>query len=198
MVERTSIGGPGVRHILAGAIAASMLAAVVSAQTPTIPTGASAAKAKELAAALTGKKLEAFAARDTSQEGRYVAVYLVPNVQLLVVSALYERPSDIEYRLYHKEYQTAYADLRSSLLAKNRVYVEDAFCDGLQPQPPKKAPVFDNVMIDTEKHVFDGAFADPRRRNDTRISLEDYTKRAAADDERYTQLLTMLLDALKK
>ena len=48
----------------------------------------SAAKAKELVALLQGKKLEAFAVRDPIQPGRYVAVLLVPGVQLLVVSAV--------------------------------------------------------------------------------------------------------------
>ena len=80
------------------------------------------AKAKELQSAMTAKKLEAYAIRDSSAEGRYAAVMLVPNVQLLVVSAQYELPSDIEYRLYHKDYAAAYSDLRSSLLAKGRFF----------------------------------------------------------------------------
>jgi hypothetical protein len=180
--------------------ASAVVAAVgvaVSAQTPAAPASTSAPKAKALVTALAAKKLEAFAARDTTQDGRYLAVLVVPNVQLLIVSARYERASDIEYRLYHKDYQTAYADLRASVLSKDRVLIEDAFCDGLVAQPPKKTPVFDYITVETEKHIFDGAFADPRRRNDTRITLEEYTKRFTAADERYTRLLTMLIDALK-
>jgi hypothetical protein len=170
----------------------------LSAQAPVIPAGASQARAKELVAALAAKKLETFAAVDGSEPSRFVAVLHVPNVQLLLVSAVYERPTDIEYRLYHKDYQTAYADLRSSILSKKRVYVEDAFCDGLLAQPAKKAALFDTETVETEKHIFDGAFADPRKRNDTRITLDEYSKRFKEADDRYTRLLTLLLDELKK
>jgi hypothetical protein len=175
-----------------------VLSSGVAAQAPVIAPGASPAKAKELVAALASKKLEAFAMPDASEAGRFTAVLVVPGVELLVVSAVYDRPSDIEYYLYHKDYTKAYSDLRASLLAKKRVYFEDAFCDGIVPQPPKKSLVFDSETMETEKLLFNGIVADPRKRNDTRISLEDYTARFKAADDRYTRLLTLLLDELKK
>jgi hypothetical protein len=193
--EREAGARVGVVAALAFVVAGAGLMA--AGQSNKLPAGISGAKAKELHSAMTAKKLEAYAIRDSSAEGRYAAVMLVPNVQLLVVSAQYERPSDIEYRLYHKDYATAYADLRSSVLAKDRFFVEDAFCDGLKAQPPKKPPVFDQVMMDNEKQIFDGVFVESPRRNDTRLSREEYTKRAVAADARYAQLLTMLIDALK-
>ena len=51
--------------------------------------------------------------------------------------------------------------------------------------------------MDNEKQIFDGVFVESPRRNDTRLSREEYTKRAVAADARYTQLLTMFIDALK-
>ena len=98
----------------------------VGAQTPAAapaPVAASAGEAKELVTLLQSKKLEAFAVPDPSHAGRFVAVLHVPNVQLLVVAASYERASDIEYRIYQKDFQGAYADLRSGIMSSNRVLI---------------------------------------------------------------------------
>ena len=173
------------------------LSAPLMAQAPTVPSGASAAKAKELVTVLQEKKLSAFAVRDTSQPGRYVAVYHVPGVQLLLVSALYERPTDLEYRLYQKDFSGAYADLRSSVLSKNKHFVEDAFCDGLVPHPPK-GQMSDTETVESTKHIFDGDFADPKKRNQQKITFEAYAKQFTTADEGYTRMLTLLLEELKK
>ncbi|MFI5177722.1 MAG: hypothetical protein ACHQO8_04130 [Vicinamibacterales bacterium] len=165
------------------------------AQAPSIDP-ISPARAKELVSLLQSKKLEAFAVKDSSAAGRFVAVLLVPNVQLMVVSAGYERPSDVEYAIYTKDYMRAYVDLNSSVLSKDKVFVEDALCDGLKPGP--SGGVSDAITSGTEKHVFDGDFADPKKRNQKKISQEDYVKAFSAADAKYTQFLTMLLDELKK
>jgi hypothetical protein len=172
--------------------------ATVFAQIPTVPPGNSPAKAKELVGLLTTKKLESFVVREGSEAGRYVAVLLVPNVQLLLVAATYERPNDIEYYVYNKTPMNAYQDLRSSVLSKKRVFIEDVFCDGLVPQPAKGQAVMDTVTVESEKTVFDGIFADPKKKDPKKISLEDYTKNFTAADDRYSRLLGLLLDELKK
>ena len=46
--------------------------------------------------------------------------------------------------------------------------------------------------------MFDGDFADPRRRNQKKISQDEYLKAFSAADERYTRLLTILIEELKK
>jgi len=164
------------------------------AQAPADP--ASPPRAKELVALLQAKKLEAFAVKDTTAAGRFVAVLLVPNAQLLVVSAGYERPTDVEYAIYTKDYMTAYVDLNSSVLSKDKVFVEDALCDGLKASPA--GGVSDAVTDGTQKQVFDGDFADPKKRNQKKISQEAYLKAFAAADAKYAQFLTMLVDELKK
>jgi hypothetical protein len=162
-----------------------------------LPTPKSGGQAKELASLLQAKKLDAFAVPDPAQPGRFVAVYGIPGVQLLIVVATYERPSDIEYRIYQKDYTGAYADLKSGVISKDRVFIEDMSGDGLQAAPAKNQ-VGDTLTIGAEKRVFDGDFADPKKKNQKKISQEDYVKSYSSADETYTRLLGALLEQLRK
>ncbi len=175
------------------------VSSVVWCQAPTVPVGTTSAKAKELVALLQSKKLDppVYAAH-ADVDGRFVAVLLIPGVQLLVVAAQYERPTDIDYRIYNKDFMGAYSDLRASVLSKNRVVIEDAFCDGLVAQPGKDQLVSDSASIESGKHVFDGVFADPKKRDPKKISLEDYSKNFSSADQQYSTLLDLLLTQLKK
>ena len=147
--------------------------------------------------ALQAKKLEAFAVKDSTENGRFIAVLLVPGVQLLVVSAAYDPPSDMEYRIRERDYMTAYQDLNQSIYAKDKVFVEDAYCDGLSAKPANG--ITDSVTIGTKKSVFDGQFADPKKKPDPKkISQDDYFKAFTDADARYTHFLTMLIEGLKK
>ena len=174
------------------ALAASVSPAFAQASMPK-----SAAQAKELQALMQSKKIEAFAARDPLRTDRFVAVLGVAGIQLLVVAADYDRPSDIEYRLYQKDYMGAYADLKSSILAKERIYVEDMSCDGLRALPAK-GQIGDTVVLGVQKQVFDGDFADGKKKNDKKISQDDYMKVFQTADDRYSTLLGHLIAELKK
>ena len=179
--------------ILAVALTAGV---TVRAQAPSAATE-SAAKAKELAALLQAKKLEAFAARDAMQPGRYVAAIVVPGVQLLVVSASYSRTNDIEYSLYNKKFQDAYLDLKSGALSTDRFFVDDAMCDGLVAVPGKN-PLHDSVHMDGAKIVFDGDFVDPKKKNTKKMPEDVYRKNYAAADMRYAKALDLLITELKR
>ncbi len=182
------------------ALASALLAVVaaplaVGAQTLPVPT--SPPRVKELVALLQSKKMEAFAVKDTAETGRFVAVYLVPNAQLMLISAGYERPTDVEYRIYQKDFMNAYAELNSSVLAKDKVFFQDALCDGLFPKPTNG--VEDIVTIGTTKRIFNGDFNDPKKKPDPKKpSLEDYVKAFSDADAKYASLVTMVLDELKK
>lgn len=169
--------------------------ALVQAQGVPVPASTSAAKAKEIASLMQAQKLESFAASETGS--KYVAALLIPNVQLLVVSAAYGRPTDLEYRVSHKQYMEVYMDLKSSGLAADKAFFEDALADGLVAMPGKNL-VADSITSGSERRVFDGDFADPRRRNQKKISQEDYFKAFTAADARYAELLDVLLTAIKK
>jgi hypothetical protein len=182
----------------AAALVAALLAPVSSAaqEPPVVPAAESGVKVKELVGLLAARNLTSFAVKDPERSGRFIALLLVPDVQLLVVAASYSRSTDIDYRIYHKDYMTAYMDLRSSVLSSDKVFFEDTFADGLVLQPANGAG--DIVNLGTEPRTFDGAFADPRKRNDKRIPQAEYYKAFAEADQRYARLLGLLLEELKK
>ena len=173
---------------------AGVVLAAETLQVPQPPVSASPSKAKELASLLQSRKLESFAAAETPS--KFVAVLHVPGVQLLLAAAAYGRPLDFDYRLLHKEYMEVYMELKSSPMAADKFFVEDQLADGLAVQPVKGAPA-DAVTVGAERRSFDGDFADPRRRNQKKISQEDYYKAFVDGDARYTVLLDVLLKALK-
>jgi len=180
-------------------VAAILACAAVGllAQAPAAPASASATKAKELVTLLAEKKVEGVTAKDPEQASRFVAALLVPKVQLLVVSAVYSRPMDMEYRLYNKDFMNAYLDLKSSALASERVFVDDALGDGLVALPGKNL-AHDSITTGADTIVFNGDFADPRRKNQKKISQDDYMKAFGDADQRYARLLGILVDQLKK
>lgn len=175
--------------LLAAAVAG---ASVAFAQ---VPASSSAPKAKELAALMKAKKLEAFALRLSAEENRFVAVMVSP-VQTLAVSALYSRPTDIEYWIYQKDYAHAYGDLVSGMLASERFFVEDILGDGLIAVPAK-AGVPDTVSIGGAKQVLEGP-ADPKKRNDKRPAADVYSKTFTDADAKYAALLDRVIAELKK
>jgi hypothetical protein len=174
-------------------------APTLGAQAPTFPAATSAAKAKELAALMQSKKMEAFAAKVPEQPARYAAVLLSPGVQMTLVSSIYERFSDIDYRIYYKDFMNAFMDLRTGMLAKERVIIEDHKCDGLLPVPGKESAP-DIVSGGGSPRSFDGDFADPKKRaaKPPKISPEEYLKLYTDNDANYAKLLDVLLTELKK
>jgi len=181
--------------ILAATFVSGLVSATqVAAQTP---AGLSTAKAKELSAIMKGKNIDSFAMKEGQSPNRFVAVMLVPDVQLLLVSAVYSRPTDIEYRLYQKDYTQAYRDLRAGALASERFFIEDILADGLMATPAKNAQPDSMIIGTAAPFVFVGA-ADPKKSKDTRMALEPYMKAFGEADKRYAELLDGVIQELKK
>ena len=186
--------GSGILARTAGVLAAATIGAA-AALAQAAPT-ASAAKAKEFADMMKAKKLTVFASRDSAAPDRFVAVTFIADVQILLVGAAYSRPSDIEYYMYKKDYQSAYQNLSSSELAKDRVSFEDIIGDGLVAVPVKNA-LPDAAVLAAGRTVFEGP-ADPKRRNDKRMAPDAYQKIFSDADARYATLLGELINELKK
>ncbi|MEZ5320346.1 MAG: hypothetical protein R2752_23290 [Vicinamibacterales bacterium] len=181
--------------IIGALVAACAWVAPAAFQDPSIPGAASPARAKQLVSALQARKLQAFAVKDPKNAGHYVAVLHVPGAQLLVVGARHGRPSDVDYYLYKKDYMNAYQDLNSSVLSQDKVLVEDSYADGLVAVPGKDL-ASDTVTMGGAAQVFDGVFADPKKRNDKRMPMADYAKAFGEADASYVQMLDALLAAL--
>lgn len=182
------------RLAAAAAMALNVSAAVMAQTGPA--ASASSVKMKELVALMKSKQLDAFAVRENPLGNRFVAVRVVPDVQTLLVSAEYSRPTDIEYWIYNKDYATAYRELKTGTLGSQRFFVEDVKSDGLAAVPDKSG-VADSVMIDNTAQVFDGP-ADPKKHTDKRMPAEAYAKAFAAADARYAEMLDVLINGLKK
>jgi hypothetical protein len=176
--------------------AMSMAAGVALGAQTQAPAVASTEKAKELASLMAAQKLESYAARDGENTGRYVAVLVIPNVQMMVVSARYIRENDIEYALFHKQYSNAYQDLRSGVYGSDRFFVDDAQMNGLVAIPGKN-PQHDSVTIDKDLRTFDGLFGNGKGRDAKKPLTEDYMKSFADADARYCHLLDVLIAQLK-
>ena len=197
----TSIVDTVVRRIVTVVLTASVGAGwlVITSSADVSAQGApsaSVAKAKELAATMKAKKLEAFAMRDATAPNRFIAVICNPDVQILLVNAAYGRPSDIEYRLLQKDYTTAYRDLKTATIATDRFFVDDILGDGLVAVPVKNG-LPDSTALDATKTVFEGP-ADPKKRNDKRMAADAYAKIFSETDQRYAQLLDAIVAELKK
>ena len=186
------------RMVVAALVVGATAGVRLAAQAVSPPPSTSAAKAKELVGLLQAKKLEAFAARMPNEAGKYMAVLLVPNAQLLTISASYGRPTDMEYYLFNKEYQNAYTNLSSSTLAEDKLFFEDALHDGLIALPGK-TPVADAVRIGSARQDFNGAWINPRRKDPAvKITQEEYFKAYVSADEKYSKILDVLIAELKK
>lgn len=167
-----------------------------SAQKPAPVMSASSPKAKELVTALQAKRLESFAVADPATPGRYVAVLHVPGAQLLVVAATYEKALEMDSRIYYKDFNNAYADLRTGIYAKDKLQIDDARGDGLVAVPGKDL-LHDSVKMGDQQRTFDGDFVDAKHKNPKKMSEDDYFKLFNDADQRYTRLLGLLLDAVK-
>ena len=173
-----------------------IVGAMVAAPGAQAPASVTSQKAKELASLMAAQKLESFATRDGEETSRYVAVLVIPNVQLLLVSCKYTQRNDIDYSLYTKQYHTAYQDLRSGVFGSERFFVDDAQLDGLVAVPGKN-PQHDAIMIEKDQHIFDGQFGDGKGRNAKKPLTDAYMKTFSDADARYSQLLDVLIAKLK-
>ena len=113
-----------------------------------------------------------------------------------MVSCKYTQKNDIEYSLYTKQYQTAYQDLRSGVFGSERFFVDDAQLNGLVAVPGKN-PQHDAIMIEKDRHTFDGLFGDGKGRNAKNPLTDVYMKTFSDADARYARLLDVLIAQLK-
>ena len=155
------------------------------AAAPPEPIGRSATLAKQLTAALTEQRLEAIAAQDPGAPDRFVAALFFPNAQLLVISARYTSPASLQAKLTRKEYRDVYLDLQGASVPNSSVFFQDMNADGLCSSRDQAADLLYNES--GAPTIFDG---DWRKHN---LSEKEYEQRLTAADERYSQLLEILL-----
>ena len=164
------------------------LAGTAVARLEAAAEGQSAALVGELTALMTERHLDALAAQDPESPGRFVAALLIPNAQLLVVSAQYPAPAELQAQLAQKNYRDVYAALHQPLAQSTRVFFIDVGCDGLHSGGDGVDVMYEKG---TQQTLFDG------RWKQQGLSESAYTKRVSDADQQYTRFLTILTATLK-
>ncbi len=152
----------------------------------------SAALAKQLATAMDAAKLDSLAAKDPAGSDSFVSVLYITGLQLLAVSAKYSAPQLLDAKIGKKDYREVYIDLQSSATAGSKFFVEDLGMDGLRAKKDNDPP-FDSVEVNGKRTSFDGEW-----KKQQLPSEADYLKTHQMADERYAQMLTLLLAEAKK
>ncbi len=151
----------------------------------------SAAVAKELAQALDAAKLDSIAAVDPADPAAFVAALYFQGSQLLVVSAKYSAPTLLVTKIGAKEYRDVYIDLQSASIAGSKVFVQDQLANGLFVKPADDSAA--DVWEAANKTVaFDGEW------KKAKLSEEDYRKAFSEADQKYTDMLSLLLKSAKR
>ena len=138
----------------------------------------SAPLATELSEVMAAGQLDAIAAKDASDEGRYVAALAFPG-QLLVVSARYEVPLYVDEKIENRQFRDVYIDLNTASIAGTKVLVTDIGANGL---------LANDAGVDTYD---DGSGV---LRLDGTGTGVDYDGAVADADREYARLLRALID----
>jgi hypothetical protein len=146
--------------------------------------------AKQLAQLLDAKKLDSIAAADTQNPETFMAALYFPGTQLLVVSAKYSVPSLLTELLARKDYRGVYVELTSASVAGSKLFVMDAYANGLAVKPVGGQPP-DSVENGATQTTFDGAW------KKAKITEADYMKAFTAAEAAYAHVLQVLISQLK-
>ena len=146
--------------------------------------------AKELALLLDQKKLDSLAARDPKDAGTFHALLYFPGTQLLVVSAKYSAPALLDELLARKDFRGVYVELSSASVPSSKMFVMDAYANGLTVKPNADQPA-DSVERAGTQSTFDGGW------KKAKITEADYMKSFNDADAAYARVLELLIKQLK-
>jgi hypothetical protein len=170
------------RLALSAVVCLALMAGSATAQTET----KSALLVKQLVSAMNVRQLDAIAAPDPDEPGRFVAALAFPEVQLLVVSSRHRAADYITLQIGKKQFREVYGMLQDST-ASTRFVVHDMGCDGIVIGGSP-----DIVYDGAEKTMLDGKWLEQS------ITEAAYREKQKDADEKYSRVLTILLDAVKK
>jgi hypothetical protein len=172
------------RLVIAGAaIGVISFAAAALAQGASSPS-----MAKELVTLLTERQLDAFAVQDPEAPNSFLATLVIPGAQMLVVSAEYPSPDELQAQLAQKNYRDVYTALHQPTTASSRFFLIDAGCDGLDGDSDGVDVLYEKGTAQT---VFDG---DWKKQG---ISEATYRERLERAEKRYSRVLRLFRDTLK-
>ena len=146
--------------------------------------------ARQLTQLLDARKVADVALADAQNPDTFVAALYFPGTQLLVVSAKYAAPQMLTELLARKDFKGVYVELTSASVQSSKVFVMDAYGNGLLPKPSGDQPP-DSVDRGGTVSTFDGGW------KKAKITEADYMKSFGEADAAYTKLLQLLINHLK-
>lgn len=152
------------------------------------PKSKSETLARELSSLMASRQIDAFAVQDPARPGFFVAVRSYPGVQLLLVGAESKSIDYVKYQLDRKDYGESYSALHASAIPATKLFVQDMGCDGLQRDGDPVDVVYDKTATQL---LLDG---DGKASG---LSKEDYVAKAAEVDDRYAELLRLLVETIR-
>lgn len=148
----------------------------------------SPALVQQLAKAMADSELTSVAARHPEGEDRYVAAMLFPGVQLLLITARSTAPAYVESKLSARDDASVYAALHQGV-AESKFFVHDMGGDGLTGAAGGVADIL--YLQGKDQRIIDG---DHKAAG---LSAADYAKLVRESDQRYAELLAILLEAVR-
>jgi hypothetical protein len=142
----------------------------------------------DLTSLMIARQLEAVAARDPESPDHFVAALLMKDAQLLVVSAQYPAPAELQAHLTQQQYRDVYTALHQPSAQATRFFMMDSGCDGLQTGAEAVDVLYEKGTTQT---LFDG------RWKQQGLSEAAYAKRVQDAETRYSRLLSILTSSLR-
>ncbi len=179
-------------HVIAGLVALVVTTAgAAHAQSATSGTAAAAKELSTLLATGGGAGPRFIAAEDPADPDRFVAAMVLPDLQLLLVSADYKAPVLLRERVLTRKYRDAYQDLQAASIPEGKVVIEDLLANGLASKPAKgQAP--DAATFDGRTVTFDGLW------RKAKLKEEEYTDAFMKAEQQYARLLGLLIAQAKQ
>ena len=173
-------------RVAAALLVAGLAQAGVARAQPATETTASAKELGTLLASAGGAGPRFIAAEDPSDPSRFVAAMLLPDLQLLLVSAAYRAPVLLRERVLTRKYQEAYQDLQAASVTDGKIVIEDLLANGLVARPAKgQGP--DAATLSGKAFTFDGLW------RKAKVSEADYTTAFEKAQKEYARVLGLLI-----
>jgi hypothetical protein len=137
---------------------------------------------------MAARQLDAIAAADPAEPGRFIAAIVFPDVQMLLVSSRHESADYLAHQIAQRQFRDVYSALHGGPAA-GRHFFHDMGCDGLLAAAEDADIHYEGADRQT---IFDGNWEAQS------LTEAAYAERHKAADERYSRALTVLLEAVKR
>jgi hypothetical protein len=143
---------------------------------------------RDLVAAMAARELDAIAAPDPAEPGRFVAALVFPDVQMLLVSSRHQSAAALAGQIAKRQFRDVYVALQAGV-ADGRIFIHDMGCDGVRDDAEDIDIIYEGAG---QRTIFDGGWEAQQ------LTEAAYREKHQKADEQYARALTLLLEAVKR